>query len=295
VIEIRRILCPCDFSAYSARALRQARRIAERHGATLTVLHVIPSTVPATGGFAALTNPALLYPEVHERTLSALRRFVERAGPAILRADVEVREGAPGPEILKRATELPADLLVIGTHGRGGFEKWVLGSVTERVLRKARCPVLTVPARGPLPVGPALFATIVWTTDFSPAATAALEYAVSLARPDRARLVLLHVVAHAAEVEPGSPPDLATELQERAREWLRRAVSAEIRSACAVEEVVAVGKAHREIARIARERGAELLVMGAQGADALDQMIFGSTAQRVLRTAPCPVLTARAG
>jgi nucleotide-binding universal stress UspA family protein len=296
MIEIRRILCPCDFSGYSARALRQARRIAERHGSSLTVLHVIPTAVPASGGFAALTNPALLYPEVHERTLAALRRFVERAGPATLPEDVEVREGNPAQEILKRATELPADLLAIGTHGRGGFEKWVLGSVTERVLRKARCPVLTVPARGALPTGRALFDTILWATDFSAPATAALEHAVSLARPDRARLLLVHVVAHAAEVrEPGSPPDLATELQERAREWLRKAVPEEVRSACAVEEIVAVGKPHREIARLAREKGVELIVMGAQGADALDHMIFGSMAQRVLRMAPCPVLTARAG
>jgi nucleotide-binding universal stress UspA family protein len=294
-MEIRRILCPCDFSNYSARALRQARRIAERHGATVTVLHVIPSTVPASG-FGALTNPALLYPEVHERTLSALRRFVERAGPAVLPADVEVREGAPAREIVKRASELPADLLVIGTHGRGGFEKWVLGSVTERVLRKARCAVLTVPARGPLPAGPALFQTILWATDFSAPGTAALTYAVSFARLDRSRLILVHVTSHAPESgEPGSPPDLATELQERAREWLRKAVSEDVRALCTVEELVTAGKPHREIARLARERGAELIAMGAQGADALDLMIFGSTAQRVVGTAPCPVLTARTG
>jgi nucleotide-binding universal stress UspA family protein len=294
LFEIRRILCPCDFSGYSGRALRQARRIAARHGSSLTALHVIPARVPPSGGF--LTNPALLEPDVRERTLSALRRFVERAGPFALPADVEVCVGAPAQEILKRAAELPADLLVIGTHGRGGFEKWVLGSVTERVLRKARCAVLTVPARGTLPAGPALFGTILWATDFSAPSTAALEHAVSLARPDRSRLLLLHVVAHEAEPgKPGSPPDLATELQERAREWLRRAVSEEVRGACPVEEIVAVGKAHREITRVARERGAELIVMGAQGADALDQLVFGSTAQRVSRMAPCPVLTTRTG
>jgi nucleotide-binding universal stress UspA family protein len=296
VIEIPRILCPCDFSGYSARALRQARRVADRHGSSVTVLHVIPTTVPPAGGFGALTNPALLYPEVRDRTLSALRRFVDRAGPAALPADVEVREGVPAQEILKRAGELPADLLVLGTHGRGGFEKWMLGSVTERVLRKSRCSVLTVPARGALPTGAALFGTILWATDFSPPAAAALEYAVSLARPDRARLVLVHVVAHAAEPQgPGAPPDLATELQERARAWLRQAVPADVRGVCAVEEIVAVGKAHREIARLARERDVELIVMGAQGADALDHLIFGSTAERVTRMAPCPVLTTRAG
>ena len=296
MIELRRILCPSDLSGYSARALAQARRIAERRGSSLTVLHVIPTTVPTAGGFAAFTNPALLYPDVREHALSALRRSVERTGPARLPAEVEVREGVPAEEILKRARDLPADLLVIGTHGRGGFEKWVLGSVTERVLRKARCPVLAVPARGALPRGPALFDPILWATDFSAPSTAALAHAVSLARLDRARLLLLHVVSHASEAgEPGSRPDLAAELQERAREWLRSCVPTQVRSQCPVEEIVGVGKAHREIVRIARERGAQLIVMGAQGADALDAMIFGSTAQRVMKMSPCPVLTARAG
>jgi nucleotide-binding universal stress UspA family protein len=296
MVEIARILCACDFSGYSRRALQQACRIAERHGSSLTVLHVIPASLPATGPFAALTNPALLYPNVRQDALASLRRFVDRTGPATRPAQVEVREGAPPAEIVRRAAELQADLLVLGTHGRGGFEKWALGSVAERVLRKARCPVLTVPARGPLPSGAALFGTIVWPTDFSPAATAALPYATSLARQDRARLLLLHVVAHEAEPgPPGSPPDLATELQERARECLRRAVPLDLRRHCTVEEIVAVGKPHREIARIGRERGAELIVMGAQGADALDLLIFGSTAQRVVRIASCPVLTVPAG
>jgi nucleotide-binding universal stress UspA family protein len=275
--------------------LRQACRLAERHGSSLTVLHVIPTTVPPSGGFAAFTNPALLHAGVEERTLLALRRFVKRAGVDNVPVDVEVRKGAPAEQIVKRATELPADMVVIANHGRGGFEKWVLGSVTERVLRQARCPVLTVPARGPLPEGPALFGTILWASDFSPPATAALEYAVALARPDRARLLAVHVVAHAAEPgQPGDPPDAATELQDRARQWLRQAISADVRSRCTVEEIVAAGKPHREIARIAREEGAELIVLGAQGADALDLLIFGSTARRVVRVSPCPVLTARA-
>lgn len=295
MIEIRRILCPCDFSASSGRALRQAIRVAQRHGSSLLVLHVIPTGLPASARFSALTNPALLRPGIREETEIALRRFVGRAGRAAVPVDVEVREGRPAEEILKRATALPADLVVIGTQGRGGIEKWVLGSVTERVLRKANAPVLAVPARGALPAGPALFGTIVWATDFSPPAEAALQHAIALAGRDGSRLVLVHVVSHASEAAPGAPPDAAAELQERARDWLRRAVPPEVRDRCPVEEIVAVGKAHREIARVARETGAGLIAMGAQGADAIDRLVFGSTAHRVLRTAPCSILTVRAG
>lgn len=295
MVEIARILCPSDFSSYSGRALRQAVRIAQHHGSTVTVLHVIPAWLPASGRFPALANPVLLYPHIREDTLAALHRFVQQPGPATPPIQAEVREGAPAEEIVKCAVESRTDLLVIGSHGHGGFEKWVLGSVTESVLRKARCPVLTIPARGPLATG-ASFNTILWATDFSPAATAALAHAASLARHDRARLLLLHVVAHEADpAPPGSPPDPATELRERARECLRRAVPEDLRSHCAVEEIVAVGKPHRQIARIARERRADLIVLGAHGSNALDSLIFGSTAQAVVRMASCPVLTVHGG
>ena len=295
MIEIRRILCPCDFSGYSGRALRQAVRIAAPCGATVVALHVIPGSLPGAARTGAITNPALLDPDARDRTRARLRRFVASAGAAVP-VEVEVREGAPAQVILQCAAELPADLLVVGSHGRGGFEKWVLGSVTERVLRKARGPVLTVPARGALPAGPALFGTVLWATDFSTTATAALEYGVALAGPDRSRLLLVHVTSHEPQPgRPGAPPDLATELQQRAREWLCRAVPEDARRRLAVEAIVTAGKPDREIVRIAAERGAELIVMGAQGADALDHLIFGSTAQRVLRSAPCPVLTVRAG
>jgi nucleotide-binding universal stress UspA family protein len=295
MVEIRRILCPSDFSGASRRALQQAARLAQRHGSTLVVLHVIASTLPAGSRFSPLTNPALLYPGIRERTRAALRRFVERAGEFALPVEVEVCEGAPAEEILKRAAALPADLLVIGSHGRGRAEKWVLGSVTERVLRRAPGAVMTVPPRGPLSAGASRLGTILWATDFSPSATAALQHAVSLAYPDRARLLLVHVVPSAESGPPGVTREGAAALGEGPLDALRRAVSDDVRGRCTVEELVAVGKAHREILRLARENRADLIVMGAQGADALGQMIFGSTVHRVVRMAPCPVLSVRGG
>jgi nucleotide-binding universal stress UspA family protein len=296
VIEIRRILCPFDFSACAVRALRQAVRLGERYDATVVALHVIPTSLPAPGRLGALTNPALLDPHLHERTLADLRRFVAHAAGPKRAVEVEVRDGAPARLILQRAAELPADLLVLGSHGRGGFGKWVLGSVAQRVLRKARCPVLTVPAHGGLPRGPSLFGTVLWATDFSAPATAALGYALALAGEDRSPLLLVHVTAHEPEPgPPGAPSDPASELQQRAREWLCAAVPEEARDRSPVEAIVTAGKAHREIVRIATEKGAELIVMGAQGADALDRWVFGSTAEQVLHSAPCPVLTVRAG
>ena len=100
---------------------------------------------------------------------------------------------------------MKADLLVIGTHGRSGFERLVLGSVTEKVLRKASCPVLTVPKRLPdaVPVGPVLFKRILCPVDFSESSLHALSYAVSMAQEADGQLTVLHVVAHEFEYTAG--------------------------------------------------------------------------------------------
>lgn len=299
---MRRILCACDFSGCSARALGQAIRVARAGGAALSVLHVIPTTVPASGGVASLPNPALLDPELCASVTAALGRFHARVageGAPAVRTTVEVRTGRPADEILKRADELASDLIVVGSHGRSGFERWALGSVTERILRRARRPVLVVPSRGALVRERPRFRTLLWATDFSASAAAALACALRLASEGRPRLLALHVVRtrlHDLSRRGRSrAPEMPDELVERARAALRGAVPREVRARCRVEEIVASGKAHAAILRLAAERGAELVVMGAQGSDALGRSLFGSTAHKVMRAAACPVLAARSG
>jgi nucleotide-binding universal stress UspA family protein len=299
---MRRVLCACDFSGSSARALGQAIRVARASGAALTVLHVIPATVPASGGVASLPNRALLDPGLPVNVTGMLRRFhahvAGEGGPAV-RATIEVRTGRPADEILKRADALSCDLIVVGSHGRGGFERWALGSVTERLLRRSRRPVLIVPARGPLVTERLRFRTLLWATDFSASAAAALAGALRLAGEGRPRLTALHVV-RSRRADLGwrgrsRAAEAVDEIVERARAALREAVPRAARARCRVEERVASGKAHVEILRLAVERGAELVVIGAQGSDALGRFVFGSTAHKVIRAAPCPVLAARSG
>src|SRR5262245_58717603 len=142
MIRIRRILCPTDFSEYARRALHQAVPVAQWYEASLTALHVLPAALPVDGVF-----PFPLAPIVHEgvraRVDRELEEFVAPARAAGIPAETAVREGTPVAEILNLARRLPADLLVMGTHGQGGLERLVLGSVTESVLRRAPCPVLT--------------------------------------------------------------------------------------------------------------------------------------------------------
>jgi nucleotide-binding universal stress UspA family protein len=234
-----------------------------------------------------------------EQLSEDLRRFAAPAIDPEVRTDFCVQEGVAASRILDEVKTGSVDLVVMGTHGRGGFDRLVLGSVAEKVLRKATCPVLTVPPPAPgLPRGPLVFKEIVCPVDFSPASQRALQFALSLAEESDSRLTLVHVVEALSEevsiaLAPYNLHEYRRQIDEDARHQLQAAVPEQAREWCTVEEVLACGKPYREILRIANERQAQLIVMGVQGRNALDLMLFGSTTNHVVRQAACPVLTLR--
>lgn len=295
---VRRILCPIDPSPFSARALRYAASLAAWYRAELTALSVKETAIMPWAGW--LDAPLALPPETPEARAAgerAVHAFVAGAAGSTP-ARVTIVEGSPAAEIIRVATELPADLLVIGTHGLGGFERFILGSVTEKVLRKAPCPVLTVP-RQPDPDtvdADVAFNTIVCALDFSDSSAAALEHAVLVAEEAQARLVLVHVLEWLAEGPP--PPSAAldvpridNELEREARERLDAMLPEGTRERCRPEIVIPRGKAYREILKVASANDADLIVLGVRGRGPIDRTLFGSTAEHVVRHATCPTLT----
>ena len=135
-IRLQQILCPTNFSEFSDRAYRHARALAGWFDARLTVLHVIQYVVPAGGDLPYFPAPITVGAAVREEAQKELAIFVEAAQREGVAVDTLLLEGDPSREIQSTAEALPADLLVMGTHGRGGFERLVLGSVTEKVLRR---------------------------------------------------------------------------------------------------------------------------------------------------------------
>jgi nucleotide-binding universal stress UspA family protein len=294
---IKRILCPVDFSEFSRHALESAVAIARRQDALVTVLHVVP---PPQAASAALGVGAYL-PYVYtvedlQQFQKALDRFVAVVNYPVTAVSVEA---VIVDEILTRAAEWPADLIVMGTHGRTGFDRLVLGSIAERVLVKATCPVLTIPGRAPDVTATAdlLFRRVLCPIDFSPSSLAALKYAGSLA-PDGATLLVLHVAERlpAWQLVPamatGAHDDPLVVLTQ-ARERVHRAVTASIRRTGNVEEMVTEGDAGDEILRAAAATHVDLIVMGAHAGRA-GLLGFGSTTHDVLLAATCPVLTLKA-
>jgi nucleotide-binding universal stress UspA family protein len=206
--------------------------------------------------------------------------------------------GLPAKSILERAASLPADLIVMGTHGASGFERLMLGSVTEKVLRKATCPVLVVPRGADAPSGaPTLFTRILCAVDFSPCSHRALSYALSLAEEAGGELTLLHVIEGFAE-EPLSyahfdVPEYHRHLELAAGERLEQLVPRETRTWCKCTTTVRKGKPYREILEVAQQERTDVIVLGVRGRNPVDLALFGSTTNHVVRTAECPVLTVR--
>jgi nucleotide-binding universal stress UspA family protein len=142
----RRILHPTDFSSASAPAFARALALAKDRGATLLLVHVMaPRRLSVGRGDVDVRA----YLELTRRHIAAaFRPLLLKAERAGVRARAILLEGVPHVEILRAAARQRADLIVIGTHGRSGFSRFFLGSVAERVVRLARCPVLTVPSKG---------------------------------------------------------------------------------------------------------------------------------------------------
>lgn len=308
MIEIRRVLCPIDFSDHSRHALDCALAIARWYGSRVTLLHVYtrwpPEDVtPPSRLEGALYSPS---PDV-EIDREALRRQMrdlvpEPAGEGV-EVDVSLREAENvHREILAQAAATTADLIVIGSHGRTGFERLLLGSITEKILRKATCPVMVVPPRAADldPAVPVQFKRILCPIDFSPGSEVALPYALSLAEEADARLTLVHAIEIPPELYPSRDArhEHVAEIRAAAEAERLRALRALVPDGlddyCTVETVVAEGRASREILRLAAERRSDLIVMGVQGRGAVDLLMFGSNTHEVIRAAPCPILTIRA-
>ena len=200
-----------------------------------------------------------------------------------------VHKGTAPECILAFAESQGADLIVMGTHGRHGFDHFAMGSVTEKVLRKAHCPVLVVrrpshdfvnPANSDDPVR---LKKILYCTDFSEYSDRAFTYALSLAMEYNAELTLLHVLE-----DP--PVDGLQDAIAKATRRLEELTPPEAGDWCKVLTSVRIGKPYQQVLQLELENGTDLVVMGVRGRNAVDLALFGSTSHRVIQLGSSPVL-----
>ncbi len=290
----RRILVPVDFSEPSRQALVAAIALAHRFGARLAVAHITRRNRPDSHVAAELVGIDF---DTRRAVQAKLQEFIDREVPGDIQPARLVADGVPFDEIAKTVDAWEADLVVIATHGYTGLKHALLGSTAERVVRHAPCPVLVVRNRKIRGVTRVFSAdeigSILVPVDFSESSLVALQHALALARKFDARLCLLHVV------EPFHPDMLidTTESRREARmaahQRLRRLADATKRVWPRTGRELRPGNPVAIIAAMARRTNADLIVMGTHGRTGLKGALAGSVAERVVRSAPCSVLTVR--
>lgn len=289
---VANVLIARDFSTSSEHALARGLGLAKRFDATV---HMVGVKVRGDDPFNPTDEPAGLIDRAREQFKERSRASLASSGfdPESLRVHhVLVRGEAPAPALLEYGDEHDIDLMVLGTEGRRGMRRALMGSVTEEVLRLAPCPVLT--ARAEADAEAARIQRVVAPTDLSKASRAALRYAHSTAQAYDVPLAVLHVVedasvplAYGVEVAPTGSAEVSTHARRALDEQLARLGVSSTHAAAYVEE----GHPVREI--IAFSVPSDLIVMSTHGRTGLDRAFMGSVAENVIRRSICPVLSAR--
>lgn len=300
MLTIERILFPTDFSAGSERALDAAVALADEFDAELHMLHAVVLHADDPN------DPAHHFPDADE-----IRRRLEQTAENRMASGIAERPAAGvrvrrhqrrgmsvAPVILELADEVDADLIVMSTHGRRGLGNVLLGSVTEEVLRLARCPVLTiragVEATGFPEAGPILV-----PVDFSEHSRQALALARELAQRFSARIEVLHVFERPIHPEiylggmPLDSPDfrtVETSLREALETFVRETPGPDVD----IGHFVLEGRAVPVILEFAEQHEVGLIAIATHGLTGLAHVLLGSVSEKIVRRAECPVLTARA-
>jgi len=315
-----------DLSAASEGSARYALDMARQLDAEVVFLYVVPQTSMAgrlllPWGASPQEADDLSAPE-RERALERLRAYIEPMPLEGLRYVVKVRRGVPHTRILQAVDSMKPDLVVQGTHGSTGMEDRVIGGTAERIIRRTRCPVISVKPREfgrflprigvgiglleglfegwkrGMPREPYRFPPerILYATDFSEASHLAMPHAVSLAHLCGAPLIVLHVVQEGEdpvdgeEDGSGAPGDGLTAAERM--EILLREVTA-YHGGLRIDPRIVETESTSKILSVAIEEEVDLLVMGTRGLTGWELMLTGSTADNAIHNAPCPVLTVR--
>jgi len=229
--------------------------------------------------------------DLRESGKEQLQEFVKNHTHDEIQPELVVHQGTAPDSILSFAKVQKADLIVMGTHGRRGYDRLMLGSVTDRVMRRAPCPVLAVcrPAQDSVATTNERshvhhLNRILFCADFSENSERALNYAISATSEYDAELTLLHVL------EEIPSPAKMEEAVAAAAQQLDKLIPPEASKTLKIKTELRIGKPYRQIIQFALESQIDLISMGVRGRGSLDLAVFGSTTYRVMQLGPCPVL-----
>ena len=293
-VEFRRILCATDLSDLSNQAVHYGISLATRFEAVLVLCHVIDLPVVSVHG-AAYVYPHDYVEGLKEDSMQKLEGLLKGHK---LNWQPTVTTGPVASTLCNLAGSEKADLVIAATHGRSGLKRWILGSVTERLIRTVPCPLLSIP-----PVAadqeidsmePIRFRNILVGCDFSDNSGTALEFGLSLAQEFQARLHMVHVIEPVAYREmllsAGMMNDVRISLSAKLTEQMQAMVPEDAGNWCEIKTSCLSGKPYEELIKYATIHAADLIVMGIRGRGLVESMLLGATTDRVVRRSVCPVL-----
>lgn len=276
------ILCPTDFSEPATLALHYGKLLADCFNGRLVVLYADSFSPPPYFTSAQVEDLAKEIGRFKGAAQKHLNHYVREQIGSSSEVEMILVENQTAPAILLTAEEKKVDMIVMGTHGRSGFNRLMLGSITERVLHETDRPVLTVrDKRNDRKLSKDSIKQVLCPINYTEVALQALGHAVAISKCFGAELLVLHVI------EPGSS-DVKEEVEHgRLCAW----ISEDIRSRCSLKEMVRRGNAAEQIIDAASTGGCDMIVIGAQHKAFHDTTVVGTTTVRVIRHSPCPVLT----
>jgi nucleotide-binding universal stress UspA family protein len=290
MLRIERILFPTDFSDCAERAFSHAAHMADLLGAELHVLHVIED--PARPVEHRAEPPPEQMAVKMDQHLEDVRQALDLS---IEFVEAQVTNPSAADGILTYAERQHIDLVVMGTHGRRGMRRLLLGSVAEEVVRVATCPVCTVGVKTQPTERPA-FERILVPVDFSDYSAQALRMAREFAARTRGRLHVLHVLEEAQipgvyELESAyvNTPEAKQRTREELAEWIEQVGGPDVPYSVHAR----FGYPARDIIDYAKNRKLDLIVIATHGRVGMERMLLGSVAEKVLRSATSPVLCVR--
>ncbi len=298
MIKLKNTLFSTDFSQHANQALRYAAFFADKFDSKLTLFHVISLFQDDPN------NELCQFPNLDEFYALMEKNAQEKMDQDKLHFDrlqtskVTIRGISPADEIVNHAKQSKTDLIVMGTHGRSALGHFLIGSVAEKVIRHAHCPVLTVAHQEKEIYEPPSVKKILVPVDFSDHSKTALKYASKLGAHFDASLEFLHVVdqrVHPAYYVMGEQSifNIFPDLMDRSMGFLKEFIKDEILAGLATEFFVREGNPHSEIVNFSKKQGADLILMSTHGLSGLEKLLIGSTTEKVVRKAGVPVLTVK--
>jgi nucleotide-binding universal stress UspA family protein len=289
------IICPTDFTDLSNHAVSYGIVLAKEFGAKLYLCHIVDLSYASK--YSESLNPS----EVEDRiTDYASERFQASIGGHTVEWEPLISKGRTSDEITGLAQKTNANLVISATNGRSGFNRFILGSVTESLMRTLTCPLLVL--RGPQrhfivsENQETKLDRILVACDFSPHSNLCFQYGLSLAQEFGSELHLAHVVEtpvyknklkSAKKISEDQQDGLRKELDEK----LTSMISREKQSSCSPTKILLAGQPYEELTKYAVTNNIDLMILGVRGQTLKETLHLGSTTDRVVRQAPCPVLS----